>query len=70
MADIPLDLDQPVHARAAFAHRDFRLFQGARLTSIVSLESLSLAVAWQVYEITKSPLMLGKRQAFQTHDRR
>ena len=45
--------------RAAFEHRDFRLFQVARLLSIVATEVQSIAVAWQVYERTHRPLDLG-----------
>lgn len=44
---------------AAFRHRDFRLFQGARLCAIVASEAQSIAVAWQVYELTRRPLDLG-----------
>src|SRR3954469_18841995 len=44
---------------AAFRHRDFRLFQGARLFAIVASEAQSIAVAWQVYELTRRPLDLG-----------
>lgn len=45
--------------RAAFQHRDFRLYQSARLFSIVSTEMQSVAVAWQVYELTRKPVYLG-----------
>lgn len=52
--------EQPPHnPAAAFRHRDFRLFEVARLFSIVALEAQSIAVAWQVYELTKRPLDLG-----------
>ena len=44
---------------AAFRHRDFRLFQAARLCAIVAAEAQSIAVAWQVYELTHRPLDLG-----------
>src|SRR5437762_2790758 len=45
--------------RAAFRSRDFRLFQGVRLFSIIAFEMQSVAVGWQVYEITHRPLDLG-----------
>lgn len=45
--------------RAAFSSRDFRLYQMARLMVILGAEAQSVAVAWQVYAITDSPLALG-----------
>src|SRR3954452_10607646 len=44
---------------AAFRHRDYRLYQVARFLVIVGLEMQSVAVGWQVYEITRRPLDLG-----------
>jgi MFS family permease len=43
----------------AFQSRDFRLYQAARLMVIVGAEAQSVAVAWQVYQITHSALDLG-----------
>ena len=37
---------------AAFAYRDFRLYQSARALVIMGAEAQSVAVAWQVYQIT------------------
>lgn len=48
-----------VHPRAAFQHRDFRLFQGSRLTSVLGSQMLSVTISWQVYDITRNPLDLG-----------
>jgi MFS family permease len=45
--------------RAAFAHPDFVRFQRARFFIVITLEMQSVAVGWQVYEITKRPLDLG-----------
>lgn len=45
--------------RVAFTHPDFVLFSLARFLIIVSLEMQSVAVGWQVYEITHRPLDLG-----------
>jgi MFS family permease len=45
--------------RVAFTHPNFVLFQSARFTSVVATEMQSVAVGWQVYEITKRPLDLG-----------
>ncbi|MGD0796181.1 MAG: MFS transporter [Acidobacteriaceae bacterium] len=46
-------------AGSAFLSRDFRLYQTARLMGILGAEAQSVAVAWQVYQITHSPLDLG-----------
>src|SRR4030081_3647711 len=45
--------------RAAFAHPDFVAYTLARFFIVLSLEMLSVAVGWQVYEITHRPLDLG-----------
>src|ERR1700731_2787644 len=46
-------------AGGAFLSRDFRLYQAARLCVILGAEAQSVAVAWQVYQITHSALDLG-----------
>ncbi len=51
--------DPRLSGRIAFTHPDFVLYQLARFLIIVSLEMQSVAVGWQVYEITKRPLDLG-----------
>ncbi len=43
----------------AFAYRDFRRYQLARIAVILGAEAQSVAVAWQVYSITHRPLDLG-----------
>ncbi len=43
----------------AFAHREFRLFMGARLFAILASQMQSVAVGWQVYETTHRALDLG-----------
>src|ERR1019366_3375101 len=45
--------------RVAFTHPDFSLYQLARFFMVAGLEMQSVAVGWQVYEITKRPLDLG-----------
>ena len=50
------------HAHAglsAFRHLDFTLYQLERFFVVSGLEMLSVAVGWQVYEITRRPLDLG-----------
>jgi MFS family permease len=44
---------------AAFASRDFRRYQLARMAVIIGAEAQTVAVAWQVYSITHRPLDLG-----------
>ena len=45
---------------AAFEHRDFRFYATARLFLVTGGQFISLALAWQVVQITKgSPLHLG-----------
>src|ERR1700742_1815343 len=43
----------------AFASRDFKLYQMARAAVILGAEAQSVAVAWQVYQITHRALDLG-----------
>jgi MFS family permease len=43
----------------AFTHPDFVSYMLARFFIVLSLEMLSVAVGWQVYEITHRPLDLG-----------
>jgi MFS family permease len=44
---------------AAFAFRDFRRYQVARLLVIMGAEAQAVAVAWQIYEITHRAIDLG-----------
>jgi MFS family permease len=48
-----------IGAGSAFLSRDFGLYQTARLLVILGAEAQAIAVAWQVYQITHSPLYLG-----------
>jgi MFS family permease len=49
----------PAASRIAFQYPNFRLYQAARFLAIAASEMQSVAVGWQVYEITKRPLDLG-----------
>src|SRR5208337_3249916 len=49
----------PARGMEAFASRDFRRYQLARVTAIMGAEAQAVAVAWQVYSITHRPLDLG-----------
>jgi MFS family permease len=44
---------------SAFAYRDFTVYEFALFLIEVALEMMSVAVGWQVYEITHRPLDLG-----------
>src|SRR6516162_6069240 len=46
-------------ARVAFEYPSFGLYQIARFCIVLATEAQSVAVGWQVYEITKRPLDLG-----------
>ncbi|MGE0404818.1 MAG: MFS transporter [Candidatus Korobacteraceae bacterium] len=45
--------------RAAFSHPSFFQYQLARFFIVLTLEMQSVAVGWQVYEITREPFHLG-----------
>ena len=45
--------------RVAYTYPDFALYQISRFFIVAALEMQSVAVGWQVYEITKRPLDLG-----------
>jgi MFS family permease len=45
--------------RVAFTYPDFSLYQLARFLIVAGVEMQSVAVGWQIYEITRRPLDLG-----------
>ena len=51
--------DLPVGGRAVFTSSDFTLYEISRFFIVLALEMQSVAVGWQVYEITRRPLDLG-----------
>lgn len=51
--------DSRVAGRAALAYADFKAYLAARFCIVIALEMQSVAVGWQVYEITRRPLDLG-----------
>ena len=51
--------DSRLAARVAFTYPDFTLYEVARFCIVSGLEMQSVAVGWQVYDITKRPLDLG-----------
>jgi len=46
-------------ALAALRERDFALYAAARFLATLAWQMLSVAVGWQVYALTRDPLMLG-----------
>lgn len=44
---------------AALHHRDFRLFWGGLVFSAIGSQFTTVAMAWQIYELTNSPLQIG-----------
>src|ERR1039458_4821597 len=50
---------RPRRGLEAFASRDFRRYQLARVAAVLGAEAQSVAVAWQVYSITHRAIDLG-----------
>jgi MFS family permease len=48
-----------VHPRIAFRYRDFRLLLVSNVVSVLGMQMQSVAVGWQVYDLTHRPLDLG-----------
>jgi MFS family permease len=55
----PVPVKKTRRGMEAFASRDFRRYQLARVTAIFGAEAQSVAVAWQVYSLTHRALDLG-----------
>jgi MFS family permease len=55
----PAPTPDPVSFWVAFRHRDFNLFQAARLLSILGMQMQSIAIGWQIYAITGRPIDLA-----------
>lgn len=52
-------LDSEGTEGAAFSSRNFRRYQLARLLAILGAEAQSVAVAWQIYQLTHNAFLLG-----------
>lgn len=60
MSSAPPDpIESKASGRAAFQYPDFSAYAVARFCIVAAIEMQSVAVGWQVYEITKRPLDLG-----------
>jgi len=44
---------------AALRHREFSIYWGGSVLSLVGSQFTTVAMAWQIYELTNSPLELG-----------
>ena len=44
---------------AALRHRDFAIYWSGSVVSLVGTQFTTVAMAWQIYELTNSPLELG-----------
>jgi MFS family permease len=55
----PLPTPQRPAARGAFRHRGFRYFWIARFLATFAAQVVSVAVGWQVYDLTRNPFDLG-----------
>lgn len=53
------DQDPRLAGRVAFTYPNFVLYEASRFFIVLALEMQSVAVGWQVYDITKRPLDLG-----------
>lgn len=49
----------PAKMTGAWRSRDFRFYSAARVMGIMGAEAQAVGVAWQVYQLTHSPLALG-----------
>ncbi|KYF67076.1 MFS transporter [Sorangium cellulosum] len=58
MANAPSALE-PSSPIAAFQSRDFRVYAAARLLATMAYQMQSVAVGFQVYDLTRDPLALG-----------
>jgi MFS family permease len=49
----------PLVRRSVLKYRDYRLFLTARLLVTIAIQIQSVAVGWQVYDISRDPMALG-----------
>jgi len=46
-------------SRSPFRHRDFRIFWAGSFFSSIGTQFTTVAMAWQIYELTNSPFQIG-----------
>jgi MFS family permease len=49
----------PEHSRQAFRYKGFRFFWLGTLTTSFAVQIMAVSVAWQIYDLTSQPLLLG-----------
>lgn len=54
-----MDASSPISLRSVLGVRDFRLFLTGRFLGTLGAQVQSVAVGWQVYDITRDPMALG-----------
>ena len=59
LPDKPAAQPADEHPYALFGNRDFRLYLTGRLFAVVGQQMLTVAIGWELYERTGSPLALG-----------
>jgi MFS family permease len=59
LPDAPAPQPADEHPYALFGNRDFRYYLIGRLVSVLGQQMLTVAVGWELYERTGSPLALG-----------
>lgn len=63
--DAPAIASPAPHSPMAFKHRNYQLFWFARLSATFAIQIVSVAVGWQVYDLTRDPWDLGLVGLFQ-----
>ena len=59
MSVVPPVPSQRAAWAASFGYGDFKLFQAARLLSILGMQMQSVAIGWQIYSMTGRPMALA-----------
>jgi MFS family permease len=59
IATMTLPIDSPEPAHRAFSYASYRRFWFAVLANTFATQIMSVAIAWQVYDMTGNPLYLG-----------
>ena len=54
-----MQINQADDRFAAFRHRSYALFFASRLLAAFATQIISVAVGWQMYDVTKNALYLG-----------
>jgi len=55
----PIDASVEADRYSAFRHKSFALYWASRVLSITATQIISVAVGWQIYDLTRDPFDLG-----------